>query len=56
VLEEGRRVESEEGALQGAVISPLLANIYLHYVYDLGGPSVAASRDCVRHDGMRPAT
>jgi hypothetical protein len=24
------------GAPQGAVISPLLANIYLHYVYDLG--------------------
>jgi RNA-directed DNA polymerase len=35
VLEEGRRVESEEGTPQGAVISPLLANIYLHYVYDL---------------------
>lgn len=35
VLEDGRRVESEEGTPQGAVISPLLANIYLHYVYDL---------------------
>ena len=27
--------ESTEGTPQGAVISPLLANIYLHYVYDL---------------------
>ena len=35
MLEEGVRIESEEGTPQGAVISPLLANIYLHYVYDL---------------------
>ena len=33
--EEGRRLPSERGAAQGAVISPLLANIYLHYVLDL---------------------
>ena len=34
-LEEDQRVETTEGTPQGAVISPLLANIYLHYVYDL---------------------
>ena len=34
VLEDGRVIETEEGTPQGAVISPLLANIYLHQVYD----------------------
>jgi len=35
VLEDGRRVQVEEGTPQGGSISPLLANIYLHYVFDL---------------------
>ena len=35
VMEEGRREETEVGTPQGAVISPLLANVYLHYVFDL---------------------
>jgi len=35
VMEQGRWIETEEGTPQGAVISPLLANLYLHYVLDL---------------------
>jgi RNA-directed DNA polymerase len=35
VLEDGRVKRSEEGTPQGGVISPLLANIYLHFVQDL---------------------
>ena len=35
VLEDGKRTQSEVGTPQGAGISPLLANIYLHYVLDL---------------------
>jgi group II intron reverse transcriptase/maturase len=34
VLEDGTWRESEEGSPQGAVISPLLANVYLHYTLD----------------------
>jgi group II intron reverse transcriptase/maturase len=35
VLEDGERTHSEVGAVQGGSVSPLLANIYLHYVFDL---------------------
>lgn len=35
VVEDDRYSKTEEGTPQGAVISPLLANIYLHYVLDL---------------------
>jgi len=35
VLEDGRRTRVEEGTPQGGSASPLLANVYLHYVFDL---------------------
>jgi len=35
VLEDGLWRDNEEGTPQGGVISPLLANVYLHYALDL---------------------
>jgi group II intron reverse transcriptase/maturase len=35
VIENGEWSETEQGAPQGASVSPLLANVYLHYVFDL---------------------
>ena len=35
VLEEGKYLETERGTPQGGILSPLLANIYLHYILDL---------------------
>jgi RNA-directed DNA polymerase len=35
VLEDGEWSETVQGAPQGAAVSPLLANVYLHYVFDL---------------------
>ena len=37
VVEDGKRTGSEVGTVQGGSISPLLANVYLHYVFDLWG-------------------
>jgi RNA-directed DNA polymerase len=34
VIEDGEWSETPEGSPQGASVSPLLANVYLHYVFD----------------------
>jgi len=35
IIEDGQRTEQTMGTAQGSVISPMLANIYLHYTFDL---------------------
>jgi group II intron reverse transcriptase/maturase len=35
VVEDGQWSETKEGSPQGSVISPILANLYLHYVLDV---------------------
>jgi RNA-directed DNA polymerase len=39
VVEDGKWSQTEEGTAQGASASPLLANVYLHYVFDLWATS-----------------
>lgn len=35
IMEEGKYFDSDKGVPQGGCISPILANVYLHYVLDL---------------------
>jgi RNA-directed DNA polymerase len=35
IMEEGKYIQTEEGTPQGGILSPVLSNIYLHYVLDL---------------------
>jgi len=35
VIEDGKWTECDQGSPQGASVSPLLANVYLHHVFDL---------------------
>ncbi len=52
VMEEGSWRKSEQGTPQGAVISPILANLYLHYVLDLWFKAQRKSRNIVGESYM----
>ena len=55
VLEDGVVTVSEKGTGQGSVISPLLANVYLHYVFDLWAQRWRRREAHGRHDHRRYA-
>ena len=44
VMEEGKYIEVDKGTPQGGVVSPVLANIYLHYILDLWFKEVATKQ------------
>jgi len=46
IMEEGKFIEKEEGSPQGSVMSPVLANVYLHYVLDLWFEKVVKKHCC----------
>jgi RNA-directed DNA polymerase len=46
VLQDGRRTQVEEGTPQGGSASPLLANVYLHYVFDLWAQAWRQKQAC----------
>lgn len=44
IMEDGSMIDSDKGTPQGGLISPVLANVYLHYVLDLWFAKVMQGR------------
>lgn len=43
IMEEGKHIRTDAGTPQGGIISPILANVYLHYALDLWFDKVVTS-------------
>jgi len=46
VMEQGKYLQSDKGTPQGGLVSPILANVYLHYVLDLWFEKVVKKQCC----------
>jgi len=55
IMEEGKYYDADKGVPQGGLISPVLANVYLHYVIDMWFAKVAAARSAGRAEMVRYA-
>ncbi len=55
IMEEGKYYVTEEGTPQGGIISPILSNIYLHYVLDLWIEKVIGKKNSGHVEGIRYA-
>jgi group II intron reverse transcriptase/maturase len=48
IMEQGKYLESDKGTPQGGLVSPVLANVYLHYVLDLWFEKIIKKQFCGR--------
>lgn len=55
IMEEGKYYDADKGVPQGGLISPVLANVYLHYVIDMWFAKVVATRSTGRAEMVRYA-
>jgi len=55
IMEEGKYYDVDMGVPQGGLISPVLANVYLHYVIDMWFAKVIAARSKGRAEMIRYA-